>query len=58
MFQCLFNISYQIFVVCLGTFWFSFNIFMVWFLLDLGSGDIEAVPRNGADCIAFGEGED
>jgi len=31
---------------------------MVWFLLDLGSGDIEAGPRNGANCLsAFGEGE-
>jgi len=27
--------------------------------LDLGSGDIEAGPRNGAYCIGtFGEGED
>jgi len=32
---------------------------MVWFLLHLGSGDIEAGPRNVADYIsAFGEGED
>lgn len=31
---------------------------MVWFLFDLGSGDIEAGPRNGADCIsAFGKGK-
>lgn len=30
---------------------------MVWFLLGLGTGDIEAGHRNGVDCIgAFGEG--
>lgn len=49
IFQCLFNMNFLVFIY----------YFMVWFLLDLGSGDIEVSRRNGADCIvAFGEGED